>query len=162
MTDDTLEIRLATTDDMTEVMKLAVMAAEENGFLDASQTLLAQALWPALNNDHGLCGVIGASHSPLEAFVLLQIGTLFYSTQPCVEEKVVFCHPNFRSAKGGRARRLCEFSKKVADYLDLPLLIGVCSSHRTAGKVKMYERIFGPPAGAYFLYRTKTGGHAVT
>lgn len=160
--EENLQIRLATTDDMTEVMRLAVMAAEENGFLNASQILLAEALWPALNNDHGLCGVIGAKNSPLEAFVLLQIGTLFYSTQPCVEEKVVFCHPDFRSAKGGRARRLCEFSKKVADTLDLPLLIGVCSSHRTAGKVKMYERIFGPPAGAYFLYKTKTGGHVVS
>jgi hypothetical protein len=158
--DENLQIRLATTDDMDEVMKLAFMAAEENGFLDASGVLLAQAVWPALNNDHGLCGVIG--DSILEAFVLLTIGTLYYSTQPCVEEKVVFVHPDFRSAKGGRARRLCEFSKHVADTLDLPLMIGVCSNSRTRAKVRMYERIFGPPAGAYFLYRTKTGGHVVS
>jgi cysteinyl-tRNA synthetase len=25
------------------------------------------------------------------------------------------------------------------------------------GKVRMYERIFGPPSGAYFLYGTRTG-----
>lgn len=160
--DENLQIRLATPEDMGSVMKLAIAAAEENGFLNASAVLLAQTIWPALNQDHGVCGVIGAPGARLEGFVVLRIGTLYYSEQPCVEEKVVYVDPEYRAAKGGRARRLCEFSKKVADTLDLPLLIGICSSHRTAGKVKMYERIFGPPAGAYFLYRTKTGGHAVS
>jgi hypothetical protein len=161
VTDENLEIRLACTDEMTDVMSLALAGAEENGFLDASALLIAQTIWPCLNQDHGLCGVIGAPGA-LEAFVVLRVGTLYYSEKPCVEEKIIYVHPEFRAAKGGRARRLCEFSKKVADTLDLPLLIGVCSSHRTAGKVKMYERIFGPPAGAYFLYKTKTGGHAVS
>ena len=161
MTDD-LTIRLATTDDMPEVMKLAIAAAEENGFLNASAVLLAQTVWPALNQDHGVCGVIGDAGAILEGFVVLRIGTLYYSEQPCVEEKVVYVRPEYRAAKGGRARKLCEFSKKVADTLDLPLLIGICSSDRTRAKVKLYERIFGAPAGAYFLYRTKTGGHVVS
>jgi hypothetical protein len=111
--------------------------------------------------NRGLCGVIGEP-GKLEAFVVLRIGTMYYSPQLCVEEKVVYVHPDFRAAKGGRARKLCEFSKHVADTLNLPLLIGICSSSRTQAKVKLYERIFGPPAGAYWLYRTQTGGHTVT
>jgi len=161
MTDDPLQIRLATPDDLSGVMNLAIAGAEENAFLDASVELILQTIWPALNQDRGLCGVIGGVGAALEGFVVLRIGTMYYSEQPCLEEKIIYVHPDFRSAKGGRARRLCEFSKKAADTLGLPLLIGVCSSHRTAGKVKMYERIFGPPAGAYFLYRTATGGHKV-
>ena len=74
---------------------------------------------------------------------------------------LVFIHPDFRSAKGGRARKLCEFSKQVSDSLGIPLIIGVLSSHRTAGKVRMYQRIFGEPSGAFFLYGTKTGIDAV-
>jgi hypothetical protein len=162
MSDTSPTIRIATPADMDGVMQLAVAGAEENSFLNASMELIAQTVWPTLNQDRGLCGVIGAPHAPLEAFVLLQIGNLYYSTQPCVEEKILFVHKDYRSAKGGRATKLCEFSKQVADALELPLLIGVCSSHRTAGKVKMYERIFGPPSGAYFLYRTATGGHVVS
>jgi hypothetical protein len=161
LTLDSLDIRIAGTDEMTNVMNLAIAGAEENAFLDASALLIAQTVYPALAQDHGLCGVIGPK-GDVQAFIVLRIGTLYYSDQPCVEEKILYVHPDFRSAKGGRAAKLCQFSKKVADDLDLPLLIGVCSSHRTAGKVKMYERIFGPPAGAYFLYRTKTGGHAVS
>jgi hypothetical protein len=159
--DANLDIRIAGTDEMTDVMDMAIAGAKENAFLDASALLIAQTIYPALAQDHGLCGVVGPKGA-LQGFVVLRIGTLYYSEKLCVEEKILYVHPDYRSAKGGRARRLCEFSKKVADSLDLPLLIGICSSHRTEGKVKMYERIFGPPSGAYFLYRTKTGGHAVS
>jgi hypothetical protein len=163
MTDDNdLQIRVATPDDLTEVMKLAVLGAQENSFLNVSQELILQTVWPALNQDHGLIGVIGKPHGFAEGMVVLRIGTMYYSNDPCVEEKIIVVHPDYRSAKGGRARKLCEFSKKVADVLDLPLLVGVCSSNRTAGKVKMYERIFGPSAGAYWLYKTSTGGHKIT
>jgi hypothetical protein len=158
---DEIQIRLATETEVDDVMQLAMMAAEENGFLDASAALLLEVVYPALKMHQGLCGVIGEP-GKLEAFVVLRIGTMYYSPQLCVEEKVVYVHPDFRAAKGGRARKLCEFSKHVADVLNLPLLIGICSSSRTQAKVKLYERIFGPPAGAYWLYRTQTGGHSVT
>jgi hypothetical protein len=158
---DDVSIRLATEDEVDDVMQLAMLAAEENGFLDANAVLLLETVYPSLQMNRGLCGVIGEP-GKLEAFVVLRIGTMYYSPQLCVEEKVVYVHPDFRAAKGGRARKLCEFSKHVADTLNLPLLIGICSSSRTQAKVKLYERIFGPPAGAYWLYRTQTGGHTVT
>lgn len=156
-----LSVRLATIEELPQLMPLAVAAAEENGFLTARKEYLVRALWPALNQDHGLCGVIGPREGPLEGFVLLSIGTIFYSDEECIEEKVVFVSPEYRAAKGGRARKLCEFSKHAADFLQLPLLIGICSSSRTVAKVKLYQRIFGEPSGAYWLYKTKTGGHEV-
>lgn len=160
--DDNLQIRTATVDDLADVMALAVAGAQENSFLPARVNLILNEVWPAVNQDHGLCGIIGQPNGKPEGIVILRISTMYYSEQMCVEEKIIFVSPEFRSAAGGRARKLCEFSKKVADTLDLPLLIGVCSSERTKAKVKMYERIFGEPAGAYFLYKTKTGGHTVT
>jgi hypothetical protein len=77
---------------------------------------------------------------------------MWYSNQDVLEERVIFIPPEFRNAKGGRATRLCEFSKKAAEDLGIPLLIGVMSSVRTEAKVKMYERQFGKPSGAVFLY----------
>lgn len=157
---DGVSVRLGHPNEIHDVMKLAVAAAEENGFLDASPELLLNEVWPAITRNKGICGVIG-DPGKLEAFVILRIGRMYYSPQQCLEEKVVYVHPEYRAAKGGRARKLCEFSKSMADKLELPLLIGICSNSRTEAKVRMYERIFGPPAGAYFLYRTKTGGHAI-
>ena len=162
MTDDTnLVIRLATTEDMAEVMKLAISASEENGFLSANPARLAKEIWPALCQDHGLCAVIGPPSGAIEGLVLLRIGEMWYSDQIVVEEKAVYVYPEFRSAKGGRARRLCEYSKHVAEELGLPLLIGILSNARTQGKVKLYQRMFGEPAGAFWLIGATTGGHKV-
>lgn len=158
---DDLKIRLGTTADMTEVMQLAIAAAKENGLVNASQILLAKTIWPCLNNDHGLVGCIGKKSGEIEGIVVLQVGTLFYSDEPCLEEKVVFVKPEHRCAKGGRARKLCEFSKSAADSLGLPLIIGVFSSVETQAKISLYKRIFGEPAGLYFLYGGKTGGRQV-
>ena len=152
-----LAIRLATPEDMPEVMKLAVTASKENGFLDASASLLAAEIWPALHQDHGLCGVIGPTGTEeIEGLVLLRIGKMWYSEKMVVEERAIFVYPEFRSARGGRARRLVEFSKHTADALGIPLLIGVLSNERTKGKTALYSRWFGEPAGVFFLYNAKT------
>jgi hypothetical protein len=83
---------------------------------------------------------------------------MWYSDHEVLEEKAIFIHPDFRSAKGGRARKLCEFSKHVSDSLGVPLIIGVLSNHRTEAKIRLYERQFGKPSGAFFLYNATTGG----
>lgn len=150
-------IRLATPQDLDEIMSIAMMACDENGFLNPNPAKLAAEIWPALHQDHGLCAVIGKPNGMIEGLVLLRIGNMWYSDSRVVEEKAIFIHPDFRSAKGGRASKLCEFSKKVADSLGIPLIIGVLSNHRTSAKVRMYERQFGPPSGAFFLYGAQTG-----
>lgn len=152
-----LRIRIATVADLDEIMKIAVMGSDENGFLHASAPKMAQEIWPALNQDHGICAVIGKPGGCIEGAVLLRIGAMWYSEAIVVEEKAIFVHPAYRLAKGGRAKQLCEFSKRVADALQIPLIIGVLSSHRTQGKIRMYERQFGTPVGALFLYGAQTG-----
>jgi hypothetical protein len=156
-----LTIRLATTDDLDEVMRLAITACEENGFLNASTELLAREIYPALCQDHGLCPVIGPKDGEIQGLALLRIGAMWYSPEIVLEERAIFIYPQHRSAKGGRASRLCEYTKKVADTLNLKLIIGVLSNTRTAGKVRMYTRIFGEPAGAFFLYNAHTHGTKV-
>ena len=152
-----LQIRLAGPQDLDEIMAIAMMACDENGFLNPNPAKLAAEIWPALHQDHGLCAVIGKPDGMIEGLVLLRIGNMWYSDSRVVEEKAIFIHPEYRSAKGGRASKLCEFSKKVADSLGIPLIIGVLSNHRTSAKVRMYERQFGPPSGAFFLYGAQTG-----
>lgn len=163
MTEPALQIRLATTADMDEVMRLAVTACEENGFLNASAELLAKEIWPALCQDHGLMPVIGPPGGAIEGLALLRIGSMWYSHSTVIEEKAIFVYPQFRSATGGRARRLCEYSKHAADALGIPLIIGVLSNTRTEAKVRMYRKIFGEPSGAFFLYGAQAApGHTVS
>jgi hypothetical protein len=151
-------IRIGGHEDVHKMMELALSACEENGFVDPNPQKLLSEIWSALNLDNGLVGIIEGSDGTFEGAVLLRVGDMWYSDRQILEEKAIFIHPNFRSAKGGRARRLCEFSKKVADSLELPLIIGVLSNHRTEAKIRLYERVFGRASGAFFLYNARTGG----
>ena len=152
-----VHVRVGTPEDVHGVMEVALMACAENSFADANPQKLLQEIWAALNLDHGICGLIGVPGEKVEGVVLLRIGTPWYSDTEIIEEKAIFVHPQYRSAKGGRAARLCEFSKSVSDKLDIPLTIGVLSSARTVAKIRMYTRIMGEPSGAYWLYGVKTG-----
>ena len=50
----------------------------------------------------------------------------------------------------------------IDDDLGIPLIIGVLSNQRTEAKIRLYERQFGAPAGAFFLYNVHTGHENVT
>ena len=150
-------VRIGGPEDVHPMMELALQACEENGFVDPNPQKLLAEIWPALNLDHGLVGIIQDGGSQLEGAILLRVGPMWYSDANVLEERAIFIHPEFRNAKGGRARRLCEFSKRAADTLEVPLMIGVLSNHRTEAKVRLYERQFGKPSGAFFLYNARTG-----
>jgi hypothetical protein len=152
-----LPVRVGTPEDLDEIMNLSSLAWEEMGFVEPSAERFLSELWPALNMEKGMVGIIGSVGKPIEGAVLLRVGSMWYSDKPVLEEKAVFIHPDFRSIKGGRASRLCEFSKKAAEELGMPLVIGIISNSRTEAKVRMYRRKFGEPFGAFFLYNAGTG-----
>lgn len=154
-----IKVSVGLPGDVHHVMDVALLATDENAFAKASVEKLLENIWAALNLKDGICGVIRGDKTPIEGVVLLRIGPPWYSDDKILEEKSIFVHPDYRSAKGGRARKLAEFSKMMSEELGIPLAIGVLSNERTAAKVRMYTRIFGQPSGAYWLYGTKTGNH---
>lgn len=153
----TFKLRTATVADEVGVMKLCLESCEENAFLTPDPIQILQEVWPALNRDHGIVGVIEGPNG-LEGGVLLRVGKVWYSQAPVLEERAIFVGKEYRAAKGGRAKLLTDFSKRAADLLGMPLIIGVLSHSRTEAKVRLYERQFGAPAGAFFLYGAQTGG----
>ena len=156
------KIRLGTPADEEAMLELALRAWEENGIKDVNPEKMLAMIRPALYLWQGLVGIIGNPNEKIEGAVLLRVSQMWYSDSWMLEEKAIFVDPEFRSAKGGRARKLCEFSKKVADELNVPLIIGVLSNHRTEAKIRLYERQFGAPAGAFFLYNVQTGHENMT
>jgi len=153
-----LQVRVGTTDDVHDVMDLALASTAENAFLPYSTEKLLREIYSALSMERGIMGLIGVPGGKPEGAILLRIGEVWYSSKAVLQEQAVFIHPDYRSAKGGRARRLCEFAKMTAERLGMPLLIGIVSNERTEAKVRLYQRQFGTPAGAFFLYGAHTGG----
>lgn len=157
---ETLTVRTGTLNDLEEMMELAMMATDENAFTKPNPEKLLREIYPALMQNQGIVGIVGEPNGIIEGAVLLRIGQIWYGDDPILEEKAIFVHPDFRAAKGGRARRLMEFSKSVADGLGITLTIGVMSSERTEAKIRAYGRVFGPPSGAYWLYGAQTASVA--
>jgi len=154
---DDVKVRVATPEDVEQVMNMAAMVCKENGIFEPNMDKIFADIWPSLHQHYGLVGVIGDPNEELEGFVLLRVGTMWYSDTPILEEKTVFVHPRHRKWSGGRARKLCKFSKQVADELNMPMIIGILSNTRTGGKMRLYESEFGAPAGGFFLYKARTG-----
>jgi hypothetical protein len=157
MTNDEVKVRVGIPEDLDECMKLFELANDENALTAMDPVKLLNTVWPSLHREGGIVGVIG---KPAEAVVLLRVEQLWYSDEPVLCEKLVFVASEYRSAKGGRAAKLCEFAKKTSDELGMPLVIGIMSNDRTKAKIRTYERLIGPQAGAFFIYGAKTG-HAV-
>lgn len=153
-----LVVRVGTPEDVHDVMELALMGSKENGFVNPNPTKMLDDVYNALSRNHGIMGLIGPPGEKPQGAVLLRIVTTWYSDELIIEERAIFIHPDYRSAKGGRASRMCEFSKKVSERMQLPLMIGVLSNQRTEAKVRLYRRHFGEPAGAYWLFNAHTGG----
>lgn len=150
---ETVKVRIGTVDDLDQIMSLAMLMHNEIGISSISHDKILPEIYSALTMNHGLMGVIGEPGDRIQGGILLKIGKLFYSDDDVLEEKGLFIHPEFRRAKGGAARQLCEFAKKTSDQLGMPLLIGIQNDVRTKGKARLYERQFGMPIGAQFLYR---------
>jgi hypothetical protein len=155
------EVRIGVPEDVDGMMALAFAACEENGLTNPNPIKLLGEIWAGLTRDRGVVGIIGDQGEKFEAAILLRIEPLWYSDEPSLIERAIFVHPDHRSAKAGRARILCEFAKKVSDSLNKPLVIGVLSSERVAAKVKLYERQFGAPSGAYWIYNGNTGTNKI-
>lgn len=149
-------VRVAEPEDEPGILALARLVHHENGLFELNEAKVVAMLRPALYRMRGICGVIGEKDK-LTGVILLRVSNYWYSDTEFLEEMCVYVHPDYRHAVGGRARRLIEFAKKTADSLKMPLAIGVLSNDRTDAKIALYERHFGPQAGAFFLYGAKTG-----
>jgi len=156
-----INVRTATTEDLDALMQIAMEACIDNALAPPSPERLLADIWPAVNLQGGIIGIVGPIGGRIEGVILLRIGKMWYSDEDCLEERSIFVRPEYRAAKGGRARKLCQFAKDAADKLGLPLSIGVLSDERTEAKMRLYERIFGKPKGVYFVYNgMKTGDWA--
>ena len=156
MSDD-IKVRIATPEDLPEVMEIGIAANDEVGIAKANPQKLLYEVWPLLHRQGGLIGVIGKPRGIIEGGIALRVQPLFYSDENFLEERLVYVRPEFRAGGGegpskSRSRALLEFAKKAADELEMPLIMGISTSVGFKGKAAMYKRFFGPQAGAFFLY----------
>jgi hypothetical protein len=147
-----IKVRVATPEDVHQLMEMGIAANDEVGITKANPEKLLMDIWPALHRQGGIVGVIGKPGELIEGGIFLKIGPLWYGDEDFIEERVVYVRPEFRLSKGGRGRKLLEFAKKVSDEMEIPLAMGISTSLEFEGKNRLYERVFGKQAGAFYFY----------
>lgn len=160
------KVRIATPEDVDDIMDMALASISETGMAEADPEIVLEQIWPALNRWCGIVGVIGKVGEPAEGCVFVGISGLWYSRRQFIEEKFAYIRPKFRGengAEGGRATALMEFAKRVSNGLEMPLVLGGAESitgKKAIGKRRLYSRMFGYQAGAYFLYNAEAKSDA--
>lgn len=153
-----IHVRESVPEDFDEIMRLSLAAAAENALSAPDIQLVTDEVLAGITRNGGVIGVIGSpAGTRLEGMIILKLSSMWYNLDPIIQDNAIFVDPDFRSAKGGRARKLAEWAKGVSEKLGIPLAIGVLSNSRTEAKIRLFERVFGPPAGVYFLHNAKTG-----
>lgn len=153
MTDfsDCPDVRLASPEDETELLRLMRIACEEDAQHPINEDKVRAVIHLHFSKRGGLIGVIGDKNSELKGYVLMCVVPVWYSDDYQLQEFSLFVSPDYR--KSTYAKQLMSFAKKASDGLAIDLMIGVLSTERTAAKVRLYQRQF-KTAGAFFVYNS--------
>ena len=143
------EVRIATIEDEPEILQLLHIMHAESGMMPLDENCAKEFFGRAFNKRGGIIGVVG-ERGDIKAMIYLLITRFWYTDANHLEECFNFVRPDMR--KSDHARNLIEFAKKCSDQLKLPLMIGVLTNNRMEGKVRLYRRALGVPAGAFFVY----------
>jgi GNAT superfamily N-acetyltransferase len=141
-------LRTATAGDTEAVMDLLRLAHREAPTGRWAEARAREALAECLDPRTGAV-LLSLSHGVPVAALGIVISRMWWSDDPILQERFAFVHPQHRRAP--HARTLLEAARSTVQDAGMPLLIGVLSNIRAAGKVRLYERVFGAPAGATFL-----------
>lgn len=142
-------VRLPSASEEEAVMQMCRELHAENGIFSLAEHKVRSLLQRAFNQQGGFLGVIGRPDN-LEGMIYLQVTSMWYTDDPCLEELYTFVRSDYRRSKN--AVYLLHFSKWCAETTKLPLFIGVISNEQTERKVQLYQRQFSRPAGNFFLY----------
>jgi len=143
------QVRLATKEDEDDVMRLMAVMHAEGGLMPLDEPSVREMFQRAFDRRGAIMGVIGEP-GDIRAMIFILISKFWYSSQFHLEELFNFIRPDQR--KKDYAGRMIAFAKKCAEETKLPLIIGVLTNDRMEGKVRLYRRNLGYPAGAFFVF----------
>jgi hypothetical protein len=154
-------VRLATKAEEEDIMVMCREIHAENGLDSMAEDKVRAMLHKAFNKEGGIIGLIGKPGS-LEAIIMIVMACSWSSNDTHLEELFAYVRRPFRTKFNGadtvkmpHAEALVLFAKKCSDEIGVPLVIGIITNKRMAGKVRLYRSILGYPAGAYFVVNPK-------
>ena len=145
-------VRVAQPSDEAEIMEMCRKLHAENGLFSFSEDKVRDYLHRCYNRKGAIIGVIGESGN-IQASTCLLISEMYYTRDWHLAELWNHVLEQFRASRN--AEGLIAFGKKCSEEIGIPFITGIITNTRTAAKVRLYRRILGYPAGAFFVYNGK-------
>lgn len=149
-------IRVAQPSDEDELVHVLMTELHaENGIMLPNADRVLGNIRVATRDKKGVIGIMSGD-TGIEATIGLFIENWWYTDTLTLNEK--WCHVRKPFRRSDRANRMIEFSKRMSEWFDLGLFIGIISNEKTAAKVRLYRRRL-PQYGAFFYYHPGASGH---
>jgi hypothetical protein len=163
MTDRPLLVRFASAKDEDEIVRLMQAAFLEQPIFPLNETKIRKTIRACtlenLNDRIGMVAVIDGERG-LEGYLIAIFANYWYSDAFHLEELSNFVHPDHRQGKH-HARNLIEFAKWFAEVCEVPLVMGILSTQRLEGKIRLYKRQM-KMVGAVFVSNTGYANDALS
>lgn len=150
-------VRLAALGDEDAIMAMCRRLHAENGLFGLDETKVRVLLRKYYAREGVIVGVIGPSER-LEASTCLLFSEMYYTRDWHLAELWNYVDDDFRRTHNAEA--LIDFGKRSAKQIGVPFITGIITNNRTAGKVRLYRRMLGYPAGAFFVFNGDWAGQA--
>jgi hypothetical protein len=149
MTAELPAVRLAAPEDEESVMEMCKALHEENGLFSLNENKIRGYIRQSHARKGAFVGVIGPK-GHIEASTCLLITDAYYTDDWHLTELWNHVGKSYRHTRNAEA--LIEFGKACSDKMGIPLVTGIITNNRVAGKVRLYRQQLGYPAGAFFVY----------
>jgi hypothetical protein len=145
-------VRIATPADEDEIMAMCRELHHENGLFALNEAKVRNLLHRCFNRDKTIVGVIGP-RGHIEATTCITICDMAYTDDWHLAE--IWNHVGEKYRNSSNIDSLIKFAQRCSDEIGIPLITGIITNNRVAGKVRKYRQHFGYPAGAFFVYNGK-------
>lgn len=156
MTNRPMNVRPANIDDEENLFALLCMAYKENAPYKINANKVRLMVASASRDKEVIIGVIDAPDG--SGRIAASFGAVFaqwwYTDDWHIEDCWNFVHPEYR--RFPFAKDLLEYSKWIAEQMEMPLHIGIITADRMEAKIKFFSRQM-PQVGAAFVYNMKSG-----
>jgi hypothetical protein len=141
--------RIARPPDEEPIMAMCRRLHAENGLFSLSEDKVRDCLHRCFTGTGTIVAVIGPT-AAIEASMCLAMSNFYYTTDVHLEEQWNFVDKDYRKSRNAEA--LIEFGKECAEKMGMAFFTGIITNKQMAGKVRLYRRLLGQPAGAYFIH----------
>lgn len=148
------DVRMAVPEDEDGIVRMITMLHDENGLFPLSEKRVREYINRFFRKEGALIGAVGEPGDPIGS-IYLGIEQPYYSETWYLNEAWNFVDPEFRHFNYGK--RLISWAKDVAKSMNLPLMVGIVSNHRTEAKIRLYKRQL-EEAGAFFVWNREASG----